>query len=303
MICHVLDQSCAVLELVCTQFCYYMSKNSFWVDLYCLSLTENDSKVTLRRNNQKMTSNNIIDKNKTSPFVYNINNSNHIIGILVREMFFTQSQDFHWDEQLILTSQVQDLVVSNNGKTIEEITNKQDRWKITKCLEPIKIKKERFWFFAMNVDRCDTQISYVGFGVSLRLIPENKYASGAYPDKVGTPWIWHAQDDKTRFKKGDLIGCIGGQFNGKYYCNFFQNYKLLCCRNGILDVHNFFSYNYSQDVNNSHYIHFAVVTGEKFTIQQLNRDQQIKLIGQFMEKHELNGSIDSRRIVKARRKK
>jgi hypothetical protein len=137
-VCSVLLHDCAVLELVCLQFCGYMSSNDLWFRLYNIYYPE---------------SNNL-------PQAVNI-----------RADFY--SPLYHWDEDLYQKCLTADLLSHSDSfsytdlrfsdRTIEEITNKDVRWKLAKCLEPLPRTEGRFFCFAMDVIRCETKIAYVPF--------------------------------------------------------------------------------------------------------------------------------------------
>jgi hypothetical protein len=243
-VCSVLLHDCAVLELVCLQFCDYMSANDFWIRLYKIYYPES----------------------KNLPEAENI-----------RDEFY--SPLYHWDEEYINS----DLKFDDDRRTIEEITNKNARWKVVKCLESLPQTEGRFFCFAMDVIRCETDIAYVssfsfikiafvcvllsfipstyisryvGFGIS-PLQKETKYLNPPH----SCPWLWHTLKDAV-FKKGDQVGLVGCVKDGYYLCNFFINEQF----------HPWYSYDeYSQDsyfisAEIEVFIHFSIVTAEKFTI-------------------------------------
>jgi hypothetical protein len=93
---------------------------------------------------------------------------------------------------------------------------------------------------------------YVGFGICARLQDEQyTIASPNY----ACPWVWHTQQGN--FKKGDQVGLVGCVKDGYYLCNFFLNDTFIPWYN--------FKYNF-QSTEKEIFLHFAIVTGEKFTL-------------------------------------
>jgi hypothetical protein len=216
-------------------------------------------------------------------------------AVNVRTEFY--SPLYHWDEDLYqrALSKVAhsdyfsyvDLRFPDNRRTIEEITNTNAKWKLAKCLEPLPRTEGRFFCFAMNVIRCEINIayvpsfvfeelcecrltfSYVGFGISPQL-PDDSYLNGAIPvhnSPHSCPWIWHTLKGAI-FKKGDQVGLVGCVKDGYYLCNFFINdqfhpwYK-------YEKEHDYFENtpsNYYISSEKEVFVHFGIVTGEKFTI-------------------------------------
>jgi hypothetical protein len=125
---------------------------------------------------------------------------------------------------------------------------------------------------------------YVGLGISHFPAEDSaKYGTEAYP--VNCPWFWHHSANRV-FMKGDQVGCVGCVKGGYYLINFFINENL------------FKGDEYGEYYNNSErkslksdkeaYIHFAVVTGEKFTICRPKLGYQY-YIKKFKESDVYNG--------------
>jgi hypothetical protein len=97
---------------------------------------------------------------------------------------------------------------------------------------------------------------YVGFGICAQLKDE-QYTNGS--PHYTCPWVWHSLK-QANFKKGNQVGLVGCIKDGHYLCNFFINDIFIPC----------YSYNFSTSsylsTKREFFLHFAVVTDEKFTL-------------------------------------
>jgi len=250
-----LDQECAILELVCTQFAVYMSKDEFWGVL--IALQESDSHDL----NEKMKALVIDNKEEKQEDFF-------------RSNYFSIS--FHWDEELhtkfLSAENEQHIAIRNKGKTLEEVSMQNSKWKSLACKEAVPNKEGRFWTFAIRIVKYSgTSTAYFGFGL-MPTTDLNEYNGSKSTGPEGPfPYLWHMLDK--RMGQDDLIVMAGMVIKGKQVAEFFLN--------GANMKPSKLYYNGNQDVYGNHptadedgpihyHPHTAIVTSETFTIVSVN---------------------------------
>jgi hypothetical protein len=255
LIALTMDVDCCVLELVCKKYRDFMSKREFWAQLLTTRENNKEEKEDGKNNNEEKLF--ILNKEQIS---------------VARTIFFVGSS-FHWDVDMIKNAITPSISISNNDLTLEPSIDRI--WRTLKTKESFPQKEGSYFCFCLDVDRCTTEVEFIGFGISPLLLSQNDdeldpYRHGRCPHE--TPWMW--LNPTNLWKTGDQVGIIGRIRNGYYEHKFWKNDKI----DNSTSEHDFTFEKESHNNQNyrdvylkkSHVMfpHFSIALPEKFTISK-----------------------------------